>query len=159
RPVEEPMRKRALLSGCVTFLLISTLIAPPASAARPPASPGPRDRVLVYTGDTGGPRSEAAEIERAGVRALRELGRGLGVVVTVAQERDFNPRTLGETDAVVFLNTRGDNLSATQREAFEDYFSDGGGLVAIAGAIEAESDWDFLTDGLGTRATEATPVQ
>ena len=153
------MRKRALLSGCVTFLLVSMLAALPASAARPPASPGPRDRVLVYTGDTGSPRSDAAQIERAGLQALRRLAREQGFTLTVAQERDFTARTLGETEAVVFLNTQGDNLSSAQRSAFESYYRGGGGLVAIAGAIEAESDWAFLTDVLGTRATGASSVQ
>lgn len=43
--------------------------------------------------------------------------------------------------------------------AFERYYGNGGGLVAIHAAIQAELDGQFLTDALGTRASGETAVQ
>ncbi len=64
-----------------------------------------------------------------------------------------SPRTTSKKfRAVIFLNTSGDVLTGAQKHAFETYYEDGGGFLAVHGAIDTEPDWEFITDLLGTRA-------
>ena len=58
---------------------------------------------------------------------------------------------------MVFLNTSGDILSDNEQSAFEHFFRQGGGFVAIHSAITTEPDWDFMEDLLGTRAVPGAP--
>ena len=57
---------------------------------------------------------------------------------------------------VVFLNNAGELLDSAQQGAFADYFRGGGGFVGIHSAIEAEPDWPFMSELLGTRASGRT---
>ncbi|MGW5202083.1 ThuA domain-containing protein [Streptomyces spiralis] len=158
-------RRRLTVFGALLALLGSMLIglasasvpaaASPSDAAAPESS-GNQYRVLVFT------KSTAAEpaVTAAGVDAIRQLGDQLRFAVQVTDDsRKFDEEHLKQYRAVVFLNTSGDVLTATQQDAFESYYRAGGGLVAIGSAIEAQPDWKFLSDVLGTRASGRTDVQ
>lgn len=118
--------------------------------------PGRKYRILVFV------RTEAARDPSipAGAAALRDLGERHRFLVDVtADPRKLSDRNLARYRAVVFLNTKGDVLGDPQRAALERYFRGGGGFVGVHAAIEAEPDWQFLTDVLGTRATGVTEAQ
>ena len=106
--------------------------------------------MLVFTkGATGG----VAE----GVAALRALPDAQEVTFDVTDDASkFNDANLAKYRAVVFLNNSGELLDAAQQTSFEKYFRAGGGFLGVHSAIEAEPDWQFMTDLLGTRSTGRT---
>ncbi|MER5598297.1 ThuA domain-containing protein [Streptomyces sp. NPDC002265] len=160
------LRRRLTVFGALLALLGSMLIglasaSVPAAAASPPDAAAPENsgkqyRVLVFT------KSADANpaVTDAGVSAIRQLGDQLRFTVQVTDDaRKFDKEHLKQYRAVVFLNTSGDVLTTAQQGAFEAYYRAGGGFVGIGSAIEAQPDWTFLSDALGTRATGRTGVQ
>lgn len=134
-------------------------IAAPASAAAPGEAghrPGDRYRVLLFIASE---RSQPA-VTAAGVVAIRKVARpGRFDVDTTGDPGQFTPANLDRYAAVVFLNTVGDNLDGAQQAAFEAYLRGGGGFLGIHSAIEAEPEWQFMSDLLGTRAAGLTDRQ
>ena len=130
-------------------------------SAASPADPAPQDngiqfKVLVFTKAAAGGHAST----NAGVTALRALGNDYRFTIEVTDDaRKFDVPHLKQFRAVVFLNTTGDVLNATQQAAFEAYFHDGGSFVGIHSAIEAEPGNQFFTDLLGTRSSNETEVQ
>lgn len=89
-------------------------------------------RVLVFhkiNGFDHGPSVGAA------THAIQALGEQLGWAVAVTDKGGvFNPETLAQFDAVIWNNVSGDVLTLSQRQAFEDYISQGGGFLGIHGS-------------------------
>ena len=109
---------------------------------------------MVFTEDVEAPQTVA------GVAAIRALGREHRFSVQVTDEPEkFEPHQLGKFRAVIFLNSDGAVLNDTQKAAFEEYYTDGGGFVGIGSAVEMEPEWEFYTDLIGTRAGGLTDVQ
>ncbi|WP_328414495.1 ThuA domain-containing protein [Micromonospora sp. NBC_00389] len=157
RPFVDLVRRAATAAGLLALTTTSVVAGPtPAVLAEPaPVSTGNQFKVLVFTKTTGPVSGSTA----AGVAAIRELGKQLRFAVQVTDDsRKIDRPHLSQYRAVVFLNTVGDVLTDAQQNAFEDYYRDGGGFVAVHSAIEAEPSWSFLTDVLGTRATGAVDV-
>ena len=143
-------------AGAALGLVTATLVPASWSTAAPADnSNGMQYRVLVFTKSADGKHAST----NAGVNAVRALGPQLRFAVQVTDDAGrFTEAQLKQYRAVVFLNTTGNILDAAQRAAFEDYFFDGGGFVGVHAAIEAQPDWQFLTDVIGTRATGSSPV-
>ncbi|MGA5097086.1 ThuA domain-containing protein [Streptomyces lavendulocolor] len=112
--------------------------------------------VLVYT-RTAGYRHDSIP---AGADALTELARdaGFGARVTDDPEAFTGPR-LARCAAVVLLSTTGTVLTEAGRTALEAYVRGGGGLLAVHAAANAEPDWPFYGDLLGTRFAGHPPLQ
>jgi PKD repeat protein/glucose/arabinose dehydrogenase len=109
-----------------------------------------RYSVLVFTKNATGNVAE-------GVAALRSLADAKEVTFDVTDDASkFTDDNLAKYRAVVFLNNAGDVLNDDQQTAFEKYFRAGGGFLGIHSAIEAEPDWQFMSDILGTRASGRT---
>ena len=110
--------------------------------------------VLVFTKNASGNVAE-------GVAGLRALADAQEVTFDVTDDAGkFTAANLAKYRAVVFLNNTGDVLDGDQQTAFEDYFRTGGGFIGIHSAIEAEPDWQFMSDVLGTRAgTKTDPLE
>ncbi|MFG2059481.1 ThuA domain-containing protein [Micromonospora sp. NPDC048930] len=126
--------------------------AAPVLNAPAPNSNGIQYKVLIFTRSASGNNAATA----AGVQAIQQLGQERRFTVEVTNDpRKFDESHLKQFRAVVFLNTAGDVLNDAQQAAFERYYRDGGGFVGVNSAIEAEPDWSFLTNVLGTRATGA----
>ncbi|GAA1558117.1 ThuA domain-containing protein [Dactylosporangium maewongense] len=144
------------LLALVASTLVGTVSASaPAVAAPQPNSNGIQYKVLAFTKSVGAKHASTS----AGVNALKELGKQLRFTVEETDDaRKFDEPHLKQFRVVVFLNTAGDVLDATQQAAFESYYRDGGGFVGIHSAIETEPDWQFLTDVLGTRAAGSSGV-
>lgn len=112
-----------------------------------------RYSVLVFTKNATGNVGQ-------GVAALRSLADAKEVTFDVTDDASkFTDDNLAKYRAVVFLNNAGDVLNDDQQKAFEKYFRAGGGFLGIHSAIEAEPDWQFMTDILGTRASGQTEPQ
>ena len=129
----------------------------PNPVPNPPPSPNPpnaRFTVLVFT-ETGTGTAEYHASTPAGVEAIRALGRQHNFAVSVTDDSDggvFTEDNLKKFRAVIFLNTSGAILTGAQKHAFESYYEDGGGMLAVHGAIDTEPDWEFFSELLGTRA-------
>ncbi|GGM49908.1 ThuA domain-containing protein [Dactylosporangium sucinum] len=154
-----PGRRRTTFAGLLALsasLLVGTTSASaPALAAPAPESNGSQFKVLVFTKAVGTKSSSTA----AGVAAIKQLGNQLRFTVVETDDAGkFDQAHLKQYRVVVFLNTYGDVLNAAQQAAFEDYYTDGGGFVGVHSAIETETDWSFLTDVLGTRASGSSAV-
>ncbi|MFK0227290.1 ThuA domain-containing protein [Streptomyces sp. NPDC090303] len=114
------------------------------------------DDVLIYT-RTAGYRHDSIP---AGAAALAELARGLGRAVEVTENPGaFAPARLGRCAAVVLLSTTGNVLTPEGRTAFEAYLRGGGALLAVHAAANAEPDWPFYGELLGTRFDGHPEVQ
>jgi type 1 glutamine amidotransferase len=100
----------------------------------------PPVRVLAFS-KTSGFRHESIA---AGLDAIRGLGITNGFVVDATEDASvFAASQLAGYDAIVFLSTTGDVLSAEQQAAFEEYVRQGGGYVGIHAASDTEYDWAF----------------
>ena len=107
-------------------------------------------KVLVFTKNSTGNTAE-------GVAGLRSLADAAEVTFDVTDDASkFNESNLANYRAVVFLNNAGELLDGAQQSAFEKYFKGGGGFLGIHSAIEAEPDWAFMGELLGTRAEGRT---
>jgi cytochrome c len=112
-------------------------------------------RVLVFIEAAG----ERHDSTNEAVRAIEKLGDRNEFDVRVDRTgSEFTDSRLRRYRAVVFLNTTGDVLNDEQQAAFERYIRGGGGFVGIHAAVEAEPEWSFYGDLLGTRAAGASEV-
>ncbi|HEY9330155.1 MAG TPA: ThuA domain-containing protein [Streptomyces sp.] len=97
-------------------------------------------RVLVFS-KTAGFRHDAIP---EGIAALKELGKDSNITVDATEEAgQFTTANLARYDAVVFMSTTGDVLSADQQKAFENYIATGGGYMGVHAAADTEYDWSF----------------
>jgi cytochrome c len=103
----------------------------------------PRLDVLVFSRTTAFRHTEAIEAgrdvmdERFGADATEDPGR-------------FSDDGLRDVDVVVLLHTNGPGvLTGSQREAFQRWVEDGGGVVAIHAAANADRDWPWYGELLG----------
>jgi len=103
--------------------------------------------VLVFS-KTGGWHHESIP---AGVEAIRDLGKlhDFTVFWTEDPNRVFNDKELSRYQAVIFLLTTGDILSAEQKSAFERFIKAGGGYVGVHSASDTEYQWQWYTKLVG----------
>ncbi|GIM89898.1 ThuA domain-containing protein [Paractinoplanes toevensis] len=131
------MRK---LLGTALIALAMIVPATPASAADQAYD------VLVFSRTAGFRHDSIA----AGIQAVRELGAAGNFTVTATEDAAaFTTAGLNQYEAVVFLNTTGDVLDATQQTAFEAYIRNGGGFAGVHAAADTEYDWPFYGQLVG----------
>ncbi|WMX48409.1 ThuA domain-containing protein [Streptomyces roseicoloratus] len=112
--------------------------------------------VLVFT-RTAGYRHDSIP---AGAAALAGLAVAAGLTAeTTDDPAAFAPDRLDRCAAVVLLSTTGTVLTDAGRAAFEAYVRRGGGLLAVHAAANAEPDWPFYGELLGTRFAGHPPLQ
>ncbi|MEH1130125.1 ThuA domain-containing protein [Micromonospora sp. CPCC 206061] len=122
----------------------------PASAADAPYD------VLVFS-KTAGFRHDSIP---AGIQMIRDLGGTNNFTVTATEDSNqFTATNLAQFEAVVFLNTTGDVLNATQQTAFESYIRGGGGYVGVHSASDTEYDWPFYGDLVGAYFASHPAIQ
>lgn len=103
-----------------------------------------------------------------GVVAIRKLGVENGFAVDATEDSSaFTPANLARYQAVVFLSTSGDILNDEQQTVFQNYLTNGGGLVgvhaAVAGKVATEGTWPwyvemFCTEFANHKAIEPATV-
>ncbi|GAA2716230.1 ThuA domain-containing protein [Actinoplanes palleronii] len=128
------------LAAAVVAVLTSAVAVAPAAAADNPYD------VLVFS-KTAGFRHDSIA---AGTQAIRDLGAANNFTVTATEDATaFTTANLAKYEAVIFLNTTGDVLDATQQTAFESYIRAGGGYAGVHAAADTEYDWPFYGDLVG----------
>ena len=140
--------------GIASFVaLVGSVLFVPAALAAPPDD-RPQYRVYVFT------RGAPTSLSNAAVNAIKDLGKANGFTVqSNGDPTQFTEENLARFRAVILLADSDDALNADQQAAFETYYTNGGGVLAIHSAIETEPDWDFLTDVLGARSSGRTSSQ
>jgi len=90
------------------------------------------NRILVFNKVVG---FHHGPVVGAGTEAIQKIANELGWGVTVTSSAGvFTPEILGQYDLVVWNNNYGDALTLSQREAFKEYISLGGGYLGIHAA-------------------------
>ncbi|MFD0861256.1 ThuA domain-containing protein [Sungkyunkwania multivorans] len=107
-------------------------------------------RVLVYH-ETNGFRHGSIN---AGIQMFEDLGAidNRWTVDNSQNSNVFNATNLAQYDVVVWCNTSGNNLlNASERTAFENYITSGGGFVGIHAATDTYRDgsWPFYNELVG----------
>ncbi|MEU5905313.1 ThuA domain-containing protein [Micromonospora sp. NPDC047467] len=129
--------------GAATAVLAVIACTTPASPAS--AADAPYD-VLVFS-KTAGFRHDAIPV---GIQTIRDLGAANNFTVTATEDAAaFTTGNLAQYEAVVFLNTTGDVLNASQQTAFESYIGSGRGYVGVHAAADTEYDWPFYGNLVG----------
>ena len=135
-----PAFRRALGVAAAALVVSAVSSAPPAMAADAPYD------VLVFS-KTAAFRHDAIP---NGIQLIRDLGGANSFTVTATEDAaQFTTANLAQYEAVVFLNTTGDVLNATQQTAFESYVRGGGGYVGVHSASDTEYDWPFYGELVG----------
>ncbi|BCJ63703.1 ThuA domain-containing protein [Polymorphospora rubra] len=131
-----------LATACLAALACTSAPAGPASASPTDA---PYD-VLVFS-KTAGFRHDSIPI---GIQTIRDLGAANNFTVTATEDAAaFTTANLNQYEVVVFLNTTGDVLNASQQTAFESYLAGGRGYVGVHAAADTEYGWSFYGNLVG----------
>jgi glucose/arabinose dehydrogenase len=102
--------------------------------------------VLVFSKTVGFRHSSIDD----GIAAIAALGAANDFAVVATEDANaFNAANLANFEAVVFLNTTGDILNATQQAAFEQFVQNGGGWVGVHSAADTEYSWSWYGGLLG----------
>jgi type 1 glutamine amidotransferase len=113
-------------------------------------------RVLIFS-RTVGFRHDSIP---AGIEAIVDLGERNDFAVDYTEDAAaFTIPNLGRYRAVIFLNTTGDILEASQESALESYIRAGGGFVGVHAAADAEYSWPFYGDLVGAYFSSHSAVQ
>ncbi|HCU51405.1 MAG TPA: glycosyl hydrolase, partial [Micromonosporaceae bacterium] len=132
--------------------LAAALVTIPAPAC---AADAPYD-VLVFS-KTAGFRHDSIAV---GTQAIRDLGAANSFTVTATEDANaFTTGNLAQYEAVVFLNTTGDVLNATQQTAFESYVRGGGGYVGVHAAADTEYGWAWYGNLVGAYFASHPAIQ
>ena len=147
------MRKAALPPICRAALKALALVATFFIVGAAPALAAPA-KVLVFTGTAGTPNASSGDIATA-IQSLGTTGQYTADVSSNAS--DINATKLADYRAVVFVNSSGNVLDATQETALTDYVNNGGGFVGIGETALLESGGaTFFNTLLGLGATRTT---
>ncbi|MEX0173193.1 ThuA domain-containing protein [Streptomyces sp. LMG1-1-1.1] len=116
----------------------------------------PTADVLIYTRTTGYRHASIPDAAAALTQLATELGRPAEVTDDPGA---FTPKRLADCAVVVLLSTTGNVLTSDGRRAFETYLRSGGSLLAVHAAANAEPDWPFYGELLGTRFAGHPEIQ
>ncbi|PWK43496.1 type 1 glutamine amidotransferase [Actinoplanes xinjiangensis] len=149
-PTVRHLMRRVLGVTAAVLLAVAGTGGTPANAADTPYD------VLVFS-KTAGFRHDAIP---AGIQLIRDLGAANSFTVTATEDAtQFTAANLARFEAVVFLNTTGDVLNATQQTAFENYIRAGGGYVGVHAASDTEYDWPFYGELVGAYFASHPAIQ
>lgn len=112
-------------------------------------------RVLVFQESQ---THELAEVTKAALQAIRDLGASQGFVIDVANNStgQFTEDNLRQYAAIVWNSVSGDVLNNEEQDVFRRYLEAGGGFVGLHAAAKAEPDWEWYGDLVGAREADRT---
>jgi type 1 glutamine amidotransferase len=157
-----------VLAGCSGVPTSADQPAPtePAPTEPAPTEPAPTEPAPTEPAPTAAPRQAAAPFSvlvfsktagfrhdsiPAGIAAIEELGAEHDFTVQATEDATrFTDEGLAGYRVVVFLNTTGDVLDASQQAAFERFIRQGGGFVGVHAASDTEYDWPWYGGLVGT---------
>ncbi|MEO6716111.1 MAG: ThuA domain-containing protein [Novosphingobium sp.] len=109
--------------------------------------PTGRPRVLLFEKINGFRDDPSVTAAHAAFLAIAQRN-GWGIVTT-DKGSAFTPSILARFDAVIWNNISGDVLTLSQRRAFQNYMTGGGGFVGVHGtAGDPVYFWDWYADTL-----------
>jgi type 1 glutamine amidotransferase len=139
-------------SGLLAALVSVVLVGQPPHASADDAA----FSALVFS-KTAGYRHQSIP---AGIEAIRTLGEANGFRVDATESAAlFSDENLAHYRVVVFLNTTGEILDASQQAAFERFIRRGGGFVGIHSASDTEYDWPWYGRLVGAYFQSHPPIQ
>ncbi|MFB6721016.1 ThuA domain-containing protein [Kribbella sp. NPDC056345] len=148
--MRKSISRRVLGLAVTAAAVLAVTTGPPAGAADPPYD------VLVFS-KTAGFRHDSIP---QGIQLIRDLGAANSFTVATTEDANaFTATNLAQYETVVFLNTTGDVLNATQQSAFETYIRGGGGYVGIHSAADTEHDWPFYGELVGAQFASHPAIQ
>ncbi len=71
-------------------------------------------------------------------------------VITTADSTIFNDADLADVEAVIFVSSSGSLMTLDQRAAFQTFVESGGGFVGVHSPGDANNNWDFWNDLVGS---------
>lgn len=152
-------RARRTLALSLALLVIGLIFWTPTLFGQTPAY-----KVLVFTNVQDDPSDPArerfhADSVAAGITVITQLGAANNFTVDVTDNpADFNAAKLSQYKAVVFLSPEGQTLTDSQKTAFENYITGGGGFVGIHGAMYmARFSWPWYRDLIGASPASGQP--
>ncbi|ANH82892.1 Crp/Fnr family transcriptional regulator [Niabella ginsenosidivorans] len=103
-------------------------------------------RVLVFYKTAGFYHESIAK----GLPAIYKLGSENGFDVDSTRDAAaFNKTNLEKYAAIIFLSTTGTLFNSDQQKALQDYVHNGGGIVGIHAATDAEYEWPWYNRMMG----------
>ncbi|GAB3250566.1 ThuA domain-containing protein [Nocardioides dilutus] len=149
------LNRRALLGASLAVPAAGLLADGPALAG-PAAGKRRAHRILVFSRTTG---FRHASIETA-VSAIKELGATREIAVDATEDpAAFTHDSLRAYTAIAFVNTTGNVLDETQREALRRFVKRGGGWVGVHSAADTEYTSRFYTRLLAGARFLCHPLQ
>ncbi|MFK7738808.1 MAG: ThuA domain-containing protein [Planctomycetota bacterium] len=128
-----------------------------ATAGLLPAQDCQTFRVLVFSKTSGFRHNNQIN---AGQTLIQSLGDANDFDVDMSEDATlFTAANLSQYAAVIFLNTTGNILDASQETAFENYITNGGGFVGIHSATDTEYGWPFYGSLVGAYFQNHPSVQ
>ena len=104
------------------------------------------DKILVFTKTA---EFRHGSIEK-GISTFNSLGAANNFEVDQTEDAtDFTFNNLSRYKTVVFLNTTGDVLNASEQIAFERYIQSGGSYMGVHAATDTEYDWPWYGELVG----------
>lgn len=82
---------------------------------------------------------------------------GFDLTLTGSSTGFFTASALADFDVVVFLNTTGNFLNASEQAAFEGWIGAGGGFIGIHSATDTEYGWPFYGELVGAWFSDHPP--
>ena len=158
--VEGDLNKRLLL----IFLWLGPMLGimaclTPVSTASRASTAGPAVSsfsVLVFS-KTAGFRHDSIP---AGIAAIQNLGQTHDFQVDATEDAAvFTSGQLTSYQVIIFLNTTGDILDASQQAAMEQFIQNGGGFVGIHAASDTEYDWPWYGQLMGAYFASHPAIQ
>ncbi|MDZ4797470.1 MAG: ThuA domain-containing protein [Bryobacteraceae bacterium] len=135
----------------LAFAAVATLLA---------AAPGDRmkDRILVYTHNGKGYVHQNIP---ASIAAIRELAATKNIEVEASDDPAvFTNANLRRFKAVVFSNSNNEAFdNDSQKEAFQKFVREGGGVVGIHSATGSERNWPWFQSMMGGKFVRHPKLQ
>jgi type 1 glutamine amidotransferase len=118
--------------------------------------PPPYTEIAVLT-ETKGYRHESIE---AGMQMLlANASKWKAVFTEMKDSKEFSTSVHSRYEILVLLNTTGDLFEADEQTALENYVRNGGKILAIHAATDAEYDWPVYADMLGAWFNDHPAIQ
>jgi cytochrome c len=125
-------------------------------ASTVPPGNNPDFKVLIMTKSTGFVHDSIGP----GLTAIQTLGQQNNFAVDATEDSAFfSMANLSQYQCVVFLNTTGDILSASQETSFSNYIAGGGGFVGVHAASGTERNWPWYEQLVGAYLKDHPPIQ
>ena len=154
------MRQSHIFRSVLVSILFSTILLFVSCKEKEPiiiTDPGPALKNTLILTKTAGYRHSSIE---AGMEMFRQYALGWQLNPTYAGNTEaFTGSGLAPYSLIVLLNTTGDLFDKTAQQALQAYIRNGGRLLAIHAATDAEYDWPWYGEMLGAWFSNHPEIQ